>query len=62
MLIYTNLLLQFNTALKDPKISAEMNCIVKLFSSMMEIIRDYNYILDITICQKDRVASRGIKY
>ena len=44
MLIYTNLLLQFNTALKDTKISAEMNCIVKLFSSIMEIIRDYIYL------------------
>ena len=38
---YGKLLLQFNTALKDPKIAAEMNFIVKLFSSMMEIIREY---------------------
>jgi hypothetical protein len=58
--MYITLLLQYNTALKYPKIAAEVNGIIKIFSSMMEIIREY--ILDITIRQKDRAASLGIKY
>jgi hypothetical protein len=42
MLIYTKLLLQYNTALKlYPKFAAEINFIIKIFSSMMEIIREY---------------------
>jgi hypothetical protein len=39
--MYITLLLQYNTALKYPKIAAEVNCIIKIFSSMMEIIREY---------------------
>ena len=44
MLIYTKLLLQYNTALKYPTIAAEMNFIIKIFNSMMAIIPEYGLI------------------
>ena len=43
------MMLQFNTSLKDPKIAAEMNFIIKIFSSCND--GNCSGIHDITILQ-----------